>query len=241
MRRALGHIALGGAAFAALGLALSPALGAASDFLKARPGNPVSLNDLGSITSFTPTTKDERLAAAYAKAAITSDGAGFRFTPTSGSLSGQRSITVLVRADGAKDRADRAASSLGIAPVAFSLNVSSGWRKFALPDSVGTKELDPVPVKNLGAASDFSIDKQKKSRFSTDVLVDGRREPGEGGSAINATKPYSLDMASSYSLTRNINVTAGVRYRGGASARLAPLTDDRQDNQAVYFGTVFKF
>jgi hypothetical protein len=49
-----------------------------------------------------------------------------------------------------------------------------------------------------------------------------------------------VDLAGSYSLTRNLDLKAGVRYRGPMD-RLAPLTDDRQDSQAVYIGTAFKF
>jgi hypothetical protein len=240
MARKLGYCALGGAAFAAIGLALSPAFGAGSSLLTMRAENPVSLGALGSISSFTPTTKDPRLAAAYAKAALGADRMSFRFTPTSGSMSGRRSITVLVRAGGI--RMDRALPALGITPVAFNLDVSRGWRKFALPDSLGRKELDPVAIETVGSAKSFTLDQQqKKPRFSTNVLVDAKRELGSSAAALAGEKNYSVDLASSYSLTRNLNVTAGVRYRGPTAARIAPLTDDRQDNQAVYLGTIFKF
>jgi hypothetical protein len=237
MRRLGGYIALAGAAVAVAGLALSPAFGAATSLISMRATNPVSLGDLGSLSSFTPTTKDERLAAAYAKAALGSSRHEFRFTPTSGSMSGRRSITVLVRAG---ETVNRGLPALGITPVAFNLDVSRGWRKFALPDSVGRKDLAPVPVETMASAKGFSLE-QKKTRFSTNVLVDAKSEPGTAAGTLAGEKPYSVDLNSSYSLTRNLNVTAGVRYRGGPTAHLAPLTDDRQDNQAVYFGTVFKF
>jgi hypothetical protein len=244
MGRLKGYLGLGGAAFAALGLAFSPAAGSAASLLAMRAENPVSLGALGSISSFTPTTKDQRLASAYAKAAMDGSRMSFRFTPTSGSLSGRRSVTVLVRAasslgslNGARDRT---LPAVGITPVAFSLDSSRGWRKFALPDSVGRKQLD-IPVETLSTAKNFSLDPQKKTRFSTNVLVDTKGEPGNATPAQLAEKNYSVDLASSYSLTRNLNVTAGVRYHGGPAARLAPLTDERQDNQAVYLGTIFKF
>jgi len=47
-------------------------------------------------------------------------------------------------------------------------------------------------------------------------------------------------VGSAYALTHNLDVTAGVRYRGRQN-RLGPLTDDAQDSQAVYLGTTFKF
>src|SRR3546814_13819214 len=49
----------------------------------------------------------------------------------------------------------------------------------------------------------------------------------------------SVDVVSSYRVTRNLDVTAGVRYK--ADDRLEPLTDARRDSQAVYVGTQFRF
>ncbi|BBF68320.1 hypothetical protein SBA_ch1_05200 [Sphingomonas bisphenolicum] len=231
-----------GAALAVAGFMLSPAFGAATDLMRLRAEAPVSLGDLGSISSFTPTIKDPRLAAAYAKIAASAGRQGFRFTPTSGSQSGQRSITVMVRAAG-DDRVavNRAIDAIDIKPVAFSLNGAHNWRKFALPDAVGRKALDPVPVETMVDAKNFSLDDGKKDRFSTKVLLESRREPGATVRNPSADKDYSLDLASSYSLTRNLNVTAGVRYNNSVAGRLTPMTDERQDSQAVYLGTIFKF
>lgn len=226
---------------AVAGLVLSPAIGSV-DFSHQRSDPPVSLGALGSISSFTPTTKDPRLAAAYAKIAASASRKSFRFTPTSGSVSGQRSITVMVRAsddDGAK--MNRALAPVTIAPVGFSLNGAHNWRKFALPESVGRKALDPVAVETMVDAKNFSLNEGRKDRFSTKVMIEPRREPGLTPRSAGTDKDYSLDLASSYSLTRNLNVTAGVRYNNGAVGRLTPMTDERQDSQAVYLGTVFKF
>ncbi|SCW62179.1 hypothetical protein SAMN02927924_01728 [Sphingobium faniae] len=241
MRVKRGHLALAGAAVAVTGFVLSPAIGAATDLDRLRTQTPVSLGALGSISSFTPTTKDPRLAAAYARIAATAGRQNFRFTPTSGSLSGQRSVTVMVRADNDRVVVNRTLTSVDIKPVAFSLNNAHNWRKFALPDSVGRKALDPVPVETMAEAKNFSLDQGKKDRFSTKVLIESRRDPATAVRNPNADKDYSLDLASSYSLTRNLNVTAGVRYNNSVAGRLTPMTDDRQDSQAVYLGTVFKF
>lgn len=220
---------------------LSPAFGAATDLVRLRGEAPVSL---GGIASFTPTIKDPRLAAAYAKIAASASQRGFRFTPTSGSMSGQRSVTVMVRAaDTDRVAVNRAIDSIDIKPVAFSLNGAHNWRKFALPDSVGRKALDPVPVETMVDAKNFSLNEGKKDRFSTKMLIESHRDSSAAATARNpsADKDYSLDLASSYSLTRNLNVTAGVRYNNGMAGRLTPMTDDRQDSQAVYLGTIFKF
>ena len=242
MRVKRGHLALAGAATAVAGFMLSPAFGAATSLVSMHAESPVSLGALGSISSFTPTTKDPRLAAAYAKIAASAGRQNFRFTPTSGSLSGQRSVTVMVRAaDLDRVASNRSVTPVNIAPVSFSLNGDHGWRKFALPENTGRKALDPVPVETMVDAKNFSLDDGKKDRFSTKVLLESRREPTATVRNPSADKDYSLDLASSYSLTRNLNVTAGIRYNNSVAGRLTPMTDERQDNQAVYLGTIFKF
>ncbi|MCP1470126.1 hypothetical protein J3E64_001813 [Sphingobium sp. OAS761] len=240
MRVKRAHLALAGSAVAAAGFLLSPALGAATDFVRMGPDMPVSLGALGSISSFTPSTQDSRLAAAYAKIAAKASNQGFRFTPTSGSMSGQRSITIMVRASSDRDTVTHTIDPVDIKPVAFSLNGAQNWRKFALPESAGRKTLDPVPVASIDAKN-FSLDDERKDRFSTKVLLETRREPTATVRNPSAEKDYSLDLASSYSLTKNLNVTAGVRYNNNVAGRLTPMTDDRQDSQAVYLGTIFKF
>ncbi|MAX15700.1 MAG: hypothetical protein CMN59_09485 [Sphingobium sp.] len=239
MRMNRGYLAVAGSAIAVAGFLLSPAIGAATDLAPLRPDAPVSLGALGSISSFPPTTKDPQLAAAYAKIAASASRQGFRFTPTSGSLSGQREITIMVRASD-RGGSDKTETPVDIKPMAFSLNGAHNWRKFALPESVGRKALDPVPVETMVDAKNFSLDDGKKDRFSTKVLIESRREPSAARNPA-AEKDYSLDLASSYSLTRNLNVTAGVRYNNNVVGRLTPMTDDRQDSQAVYLGTSFKF
>ena len=56
-------------------------------------------------------------------------------------------------------------------------------------------------------------------------------------------RPYDPAMAeqllSDAGLTKNIDVTAGVRYK--SDDRIEPLTDTRRDSQAVYVGTAFRF
>ena len=103
------------------------------------------------------------------------------------------------------------------------------------------RPLDPVPVETMVDAKNFSLDDAKKDRFSTKMLIETRRDAVTATRNPGAEKDYSLDLASSYSLTRNLNVTAGVRYNNNVAGRLTPMTDDRQDSQAVYLGTIFKF
>ncbi|MET0248145.1 MAG: hypothetical protein ABW164_00275 [Sphingobium sp.] len=237
-----GYWAAAGTAIAVAGFMLSPAIGAGVGLSTLRDEKPVSLGDLGSISSFTPSIKDPRLAAAYARIAASAGKQNFRFTPTSGSLSGQRSVTVMVRTGSDRVMVSRTLEPVDIKPVAFSLNAArNSWRKLALPEVVGRKALDPVPVETMVDGKNFSLDQARKDRFSTKVLVESRRDPSQALRNPNADQDYSLGLASSYALTRNLNVTAGVRYNSNAAGRLAPITDERQDAQALYLGTVLKF
>jgi len=223
-----------------MSVAVIPAIGAASELLRAREIAPVSLNALGSISSFTPSIRDDKLQSAYAKAVLGRSTKSFRFTPTSGSMSGRRSITVLVRADDGNMRADDSTvESLGVQPLAFNLDASRGWRKFALPETVGSKSLDPV-LSDLAGINNFSLESKKTSRLKAGLQLDAKRDLGTTPQTLAGERQYSVDAATSYSLTRNLNVTAGVRY-AGPDNRLTPITDERQDNQAVYVGTIFKF
>lgn len=216
-----------------------PAVGAVNELLRLRGSVPVSLNELGSIASFTPAIHDPKLSAAYEHAVLSRGSRVFRFTPTSGSLSGRRSITVLVRSDSSVGRADdRNTQSLGIAPLAFNLDASRGWRKFALPNMVGSKTPDPVYADEAATRS-FSLE-GKPSRLQPDVQLDAKRDVGTAPQTLAGESKLSVAIGSSYSLTRNLNVSAGVRY-AGPDNRLAPLTDRRKDDQAVYVGTKFKF
>jgi len=243
-----GSFAVAGAMAAICSLALSPALAAVRDAVstEAEPA-PVSLKMLGSIGSFTPVTHDGRLAKAYAQAAKASQSRSFRFTPTSGSVSG-RSLTILVRAPSTPEfgKPERVLPNLGIAPVSYKLGPTSSLAKF----STGAR-LDPAmpaPVIEHQVAepvASYTL-RPKKDRFSTSLQVQNREltatAPIEDMPArLGGEQSYAVDLSSSFSLTRNLNVQAGVRYKG-PSNRLAPtITDQAQDSQSVYLGTVFKF
>ncbi len=73
-----------------------------------------------------------------------------------------------------------------------------------------------------------------------DPVIDSRSLPGASERALDPDRAYSVDVTGSYRLSRNLDVTAGVRLQR-ENDRLAPLTDERQDSQAVYVGTQFRF
>lgn len=235
------RIVAGSAIFAACSLALSPAVGRVESVLGTRPST-VSLEALGSIGSFTPVTRDPRLARAYAQARAGVLSQGLRFTPSVGSMSGRRSITIVVRSADAglasPVRTVQPSSTLGIGPVAYNLRAARGLAQFAV-ETGATREADPlVPVSALAVPRGFSIEKPK--RFSPAVGPESQAFTGTVSQPVDGDRNFALDLGSSYALSRHFDVTAGVRYRARPN-RLGPLTDDAQDSKAVYVGTTFKF
>lgn len=234
-----GRFAAGGAIIAACTLALTPAVGRVESVLGGRVTS-VSLTALGSIGSFTPVTSDARLARRYAAAATTARSQGFRFTPSVGSMSGRRSITIVVRAPdlGVIARAGTP-STIGLGPVAYNLGSARGLSRFA--SEISGQRSEAVPLVSPAALTPprgFKLEERK--RLSTNVELENMAQSGTTPQALMGEKGYAVDLGSSYKLTRNLDVTAGVRYRGRQS-RLGALTDEAQDSQAVYLGTTFKF
>lgn len=232
-------------------LAISPTIGAVLGAISPEiRGRAVSLNMLGSIGSFTPVTHDDKLAQAYASAARESQSRGFRFTPAGGS---GRSLTILVRTPGGLPMLgtggrERVLPNLGVAPVAYRLGVTTGLARFAtgVKNDAVTPE-PPIVEKAIVEPVPNYVLREKRDRFSTNLQVHDREAvlatPVEDApQTLASEKSYAVDLSSSFSLTRNLNVQAGVRYKGPAN-RLAPptLTDQKQDSQAVYVGTTFKF
>lgn len=233
-----GSIGVTGAALAALGLALSPALGASE---RDAPKPRVSLGARGGIGSFTPASADPRVAASFGRAGV--GGTGFRFTPAGAGKTG-KAVTVAVRARASSSRAEaeRLASeapSVSISPIAYNLGVSVGWRRFALSGDVARVDTGILPGGREKADVGVSYNAPE---WSARVQASADR-PTPGQPRLVADAPsYSLDVGGSYSIARNVDVTAGVRYRLQERDRLQPLDDDdRRDSQAVYIGTAFRF
>ena len=77
-------------------------------------------------------------------------------------------------------------------------------------------------------------------RFTGRVAVGADRAEGRPLAALRRGDNYSLDVGGSYSLSRHIALTGGVRYNVERD-RATALQDSRRDSQAVYVGTAFKF
>lgn len=236
--------ALAGVAAAATGLMLSPTILAARETLAPTAKPRVSLTAQGGIGSFTPAAADPRLAAILAKSELASTG--FRFTPP-GDAAQSRRVTVAVRARTAgrvtslTGRDEMAAlGSMGASASTYNLGASIGWKRFALSGDVARIDtgIQPGGREVVTAGASYTA-----PRWSGRVQLGADRSIGQHTlRAVQPENTYSLDVGGSYSLSRNLDVTAGVRYRLEERDRLQPLaSDNRRDSQAVYIGTAFKF
>lgn len=234
-----------------LGAAVLPTVSLA--FSSGFDSQPVSLDARGAIGSFTPASVDPKLAASVKVKSLAS-GQLFRFTPAGASNRPGRSVTVAVRVDEDVMRAVAVRGPLGgaqaqpgatpfrIAPVAYNLGVARGYQSFAAGRPVTTTtSLQQIDMPDL---STFAAGKTKAqpgtSRFAPRIALDEKDKAGRAPRTLEGQGEYQVDLGGSYRLTRNLKVIGGVRYSTDRD-RLAPLTDGKQDSQAVYVGTQFRF
>ena len=240
MRVIRGMMGRVGGAVALAAIVLAPLASAEARTLKhkARTHTPAKAT-FGAFT-FTPANADPRIAAAFAKSGLGTGAAGsaFRFTPslTNGS---NRAVTVAVRARAVtKSEAAKALGlpSDGLAPSAFSLGASIGWKRFALSGDVAKVNSGLLPDGRESADLGLSF---FGKRWETKLDVAGERSTNDKP-AVGIDQSWSVGLGGSYSLTRNLNVSGGVRYKTQIDDPLTML-DNRRDSQAVYLGTTFKF
>lgn len=236
-----GALGLGGAIVALSMLVLAPS-GAAVTTKSPKKNRyaAISLAAPGSIGSFTPAA-DPRRAAALGRANFGSGGAvAFRFTPSAAPGS-RRAVTVAVRArattTAAAERAVSIASAGGFTPSAYNLGVSVGWKSFALSGDIAKVDTGPLPGGRESADVGVAY---MGNRWSARFQLGADRSTGGQSRLIGPDESYSADLGGSYALTRNLEVTGGVRYKLQRD-RLEPLVDERRDSQAVYIGTAFRF
>jgi len=228
------------AAAAAAGLVLTPAI-ATSMPAKKRPAA-VSLS-FDPVSSFTPANADPKLAAALAgKGLALTD---FKFTPAP--AKGRPSqIRVAIRAramsptqTGLAEASAPTAAVNALTPTGYNLGVAVGWRRFAVSGDVAkVTSADPAIAGRESAV--LGVSYSLNNKLSTRVAVGAERTTGNPVPALRRGDNVSVDAGASFSLSRRIALTGGVRYNIERD-RLAPLQDDRRDSQAVYVGTAFKF
>ena len=227
------------AALAAAALVLTPAF-AATNSKKRAPAVSLSFDTL---SSFTPANADPKLAAALAGKSLSLTD--FKFTPAP--AKGRPSqVRVAIRArvstptEAALAQASAPAGAVtALTPSSYNLGVAVGWKRFAVSGDVA-KVKSPDPAFGGREMAVVGVSYSLSNRLSTRVAVGTDRTTGNPVPGLRQGNNVSLDVGSSYSLSRHLAVTGGVRYNIERD-RLAALQDDRRDSQAVYIGTAFKF
>lgn len=192
--------------------------------------------------AFTPASADPRVAAAFARnglGTVNFAGGAFRFTPSGTAGGGHRAVTVAVRARIVRRQDAAKALTLAsdqIAPSAYSLGASIGWKRFALSGDVSKVDGGLLPIGREAADVGFSFTGR---RWATKVDLAADRSLADTP-AFGIDQSWSVGLGGSYSLTRNIDVSGGVRYKTQHD-ELFSIADNRRDSQAVYLGTTFKF
>ncbi|HET9813244.1 MAG TPA: porin [Sphingomicrobium sp.] len=225
------------AALAAGGLVLTPAF-AATTGKKRAPAVSLSFDPM---STFTPANADPKLAALLGRRSLSLTD--FKFTPAA--AKGRPSqVRVAIRArtgnSGEAPVTDVAAASAlsALTPTTYNLGVAVGWRRFAVSGDVAkVKSADSAIGGRESAVVGVSY---SLPRFTGRVAVGAERSDGHPLAALRPSDNYSVDVGGSYSLSKRVALTGGVRYnieRDRASA----LRDERRDSQAVYVGTALKF
>ncbi len=129
-------------------------------------------------------------------------------------------------------------ATTAITPSSYNLGVSLGWRRFAVSGDIAR---DDAGI-GMGArdSAEVGMSYRANRRLTGRVAVAAERAEG-AQRIIGEDEAYSLDVGGAYSITRNIDVTAGARYRISRDNVDSMSRDDRRDSQAVYVGTAFRF
>jgi hypothetical protein len=227
------------------------ALGVAAAFAMPALGAPDSAQKAGARRAgptqifFTPASADPKLAALIARSGLGS--AAFRFTPADSpadSRGVRRPVDLSMSARSAKAGVvtlrggDINASPVGVAPIAYNLSGTTAAKRLTVPGDAAKIDLGTSP----SGRKTLDIGMSLSGRRANSKLKPTNDRPTDADARLTSGVPNeSIDVGGSYSLSRNIDVTAGVRYKAQDRDRLAPLPDNRRESQAVYVGTAFRF
>jgi hypothetical protein len=204
---------------------------------------------------FTPASVDPALAKRVAES-IRAKGLDLRFTPAGAATSRNTTVTVAIRVDDQTAQAisvrqaaaiAQAQSGLGsgtgtlaIAPTRYNLGVARGYQSFVKAPASVPAGLKSVEMPDLAEFKPSEGVKDKPSRFKPRIALEQESNVGRSPQTLEGLGDQSFDLGGAYRVTRNLDVTAGVRLSQDRD-RIDPLTDNVQDSQAVYVGTKLRF
>jgi hypothetical protein len=202
---------------------------------------------------FTPAGVDIKLAIKREQLALVNRSASrFPFTPAGIELPQSRTMTVaarstapiVVRAVSVRNIMATLQPGTGNASTLhasdFHLTALRGWQGFAL--NTAPKLTPAKPLIEIGKTG-FKLDdiaKPKPSRFNTAVKIASKEGVSANQRNAVASGDYSLDLGTSFSISKRVAVTAGVAYKSERD-RIAPTQDNVKDSEAVYVGTKIRF
>lgn len=201
---------------------------------------------------FTPANVDPELTSRVQER-IAARGKAIRFTPAGSMVEGRSTVTVAVRVNGEAARAisvrtalagvktEPGTRSVTLAGTRYNLGIARGYQSFAKPAApavvAGVRDI-AMPDLSQYAPSEGA--KDKPSRFQTRLELANEETKGRARGTLEGLGEQSVDLRGAYRVTRNLDVTAGVRVSQDRD-RLAPLSDGVEDSKAVYVGTQFRF
>jgi len=247
---------------------VAPAVIAAAVMLAAIPTTGLAVTAVGAamppagaIVPFTPANVDPAISRRVA-AQIAARGQTMRFTPAGTSRDSDRTVTVAIRVDAEQVQAisvrsaiAAARSGLGggeagpgpslatLAPARYNLGISRGYQSFAKPaasTAIPAPDLKQIEMLDLASYRPRDGIKETPGRLQPRIALEADTRPGRSPRTLEGAGEQAVDLGAGYRLSRNLNVTAGVRLSQDRD-RLAPLTDAVRDDQAVYVGTQFRF
>jgi hypothetical protein len=210
---------------------------------------------------FTPAGVDPAAARRVA-AKIAARGQEMRFTPAGGLGAQRQTVTVAIRVDEPTARAisvrtaaasaraitasdaGKGPSIASIAPARYNLGIARGYRSFAKPVEAAAAPaglgINSAALPDLASFRPSEGVKEKPSRLQGAIAFESESRAGRSPQTLEGAGGQAVDLSTGYRVTRNLNVTAGVRLTQDRD-RLAPLTDGQRDDQAVYVGTKIRF
>ncbi len=126
----------------------------------------------------------------------------------------------------------------GLDASAYSLGASVGWKHFALSGDVAKVDGGLLPEGR--ELADVGVSYAGRN-WSTRLMLGAERATGPVAALAGPDQAMSVDLGGSYSLTRNLELNGGVRYKAQVDRNDLASNDLRRDSQAIYIGTAFKF
>ncbi len=196
------------------------------------------------LSSFAPSVADSSRFAFTAPGSTSqpqSLSSGFRFTP-SGQAENRRALSLGLATRVTTPVVDRsraaAPADLFVIPQGYGVNLSVGWKGFAL--SGGYSHAEPVlPTPAIPRGSDAVNLGLSYGGARWRTTLEGTAEQTQSLALSPLSRRYSLELGGQYRLAPRFSLNGGVRYR------IAPeppsLLFPNRDDQAVYFGTSIAF